>query len=107
MDKDKELKTLVREVSNDNLRNTVEFNEFLQLMSKKLKKDCGEVELLEAFRVFDRLGQGWIMSSDLRDVMKHLGERLSDPEVDDMMKEADREGNGRVFYQEFVDLLTK
>ena len=39
------------------------------------------------------------MSSDLRDVMKHLGERLSDPEVDDMMKEADREGNGRVFYQ--------
>lgn len=50
MDKDKELKTLVREVSNDNLRNTVEFNEFLQLMSKKLKKDCGEVELLEAFR---------------------------------------------------------
>jgi len=104
---DKELKTLVREVSNDNLRNTVEFNEFLQLMSKKLKKDCGEVELLEAFRVFDRLGQGWIMSSDLRDVMKHLGERLSDPEVDDMMKEADREGNGRVFYQEFVDLLTK
>jgi calmodulin len=39
------------------------------------------------------------MSTDLRDVMKHLGERLSDPEVDDMLKEADREGKGRVFYQ--------
>ena len=50
-------------------------------------------------RVFDKLGQGWIMSTDLRDVMKHLGERLSDPEVDDMLKEADREGKGRVFYQ--------
>ena len=47
---DKELKTLVREVSNDNLRTTVEFNEFLQLMSKKMKNDCGEGELLEAFR---------------------------------------------------------
>lgn len=70
------------------------------------------------------------MSADLRDVMKHLGERLSDIEVDDMLKEADRENNGRVFYQgisisikhfsyqfhfsflkkilaEFVELLTK
>jgi len=47
------------------------------------------------------------MSTDLRDVMKHLGERLSDPEVDDMLKEADRENKGRVFYQEFVQLLTK
>lgn len=49
--------------------------------------------------VFDKLGEGWIMSADLRDVMKHLGERLSDIEVDDMLKEADRENNGRVFYQ--------
>jgi len=104
---DKELKTLVREVSNDSLRTTVEFNEFLQLMSKKIKNDDCEEELLEAFRVFDKLGQGWIMSTDLRDVMKHLGERLTDPEVDDMLKEADRENKGRVHYQEFVQLLTK
>lgn len=47
---DKELKTLVREVSSSNLRNTVEFNEFLQLMSRKLKNDGCEEELLEAFR---------------------------------------------------------
>lgn len=39
------------------------------------------------------------MSADLRDVMQHLGERLSDIEVDDMLKEADRDNNGRVFYQ--------
>lgn len=47
---DKEIRTLVREVSNSNLRTTVEFNEFLQLMSKKLKNDGCEEELLEAFR---------------------------------------------------------
>jgi len=41
---DKELKSLVREVSNDSLRTTVEFNEFLQLMSKKIKNDGGEEE---------------------------------------------------------------
>lgn len=52
--------------------------------------------------MFDKLGEGWIMSADLRDVMQHLGERLSDIEVNDMLKEADRDNNGRVFYQGIV-----
>jgi calmodulin len=44
------------------------------------------------------------MSADLRDVMQHLGERLSDIEVNDMLKEADRDNNGRVFYQGIVTI---
>ena len=54
--------------------------------------------------MFDKLGEGWIMSADLRDVMQHLGERLSDIEVNDMLKEADRDNNGRVFYQGIVTI---
>lgn len=39
------------------------------------------------------------MSTDLRFIMKQLGERLTDVEVDEMLKEADRDNKGRVYYQ--------
>jgi len=38
--------------------------------------------------------------------MTSLGEKLSEQEVDDMIKEADGDGDGMVNYQEFVTILT-
>lgn len=62
-------------------------------------------------RVFDKNKDGLISSSELRHVMTNLGERLSEEEVDDMIKEADLDGDGMVNYdgentvQYFLDLL--
>jgi calmodulin len=39
--------------------------------------------------------------------MTSLGEKLSDEEVDAMMKEADADGDGQVDYQEFAKMMTK
>lgn len=50
------------------------------------------------FRVFDKNNDGLISSTELRHVMTNLGERLSDEEVDDMIKEADSDGDGMVNY---------
>lgn len=50
------------------------------------------------FRVFDKNNDGLISSTELRHVMTNLGERLSDEEVDDMIKEADLDGDGMVNY---------
>jgi calmodulin len=36
-----------------------------------------------------------------------LGEKLTNEEVDDMMKEADADNDGLINYEEFVALLTK
>lgn len=57
-------------------------------------------------RVFDKNGDGLISSSELRHVMTSLGEKLSDEEVEDMLKEADLDGDGMVNYIEFVGILT-
>ena len=38
----------------------LEFDEFLQMMAKKMKETDGEEELREAFRVFDKDGNGYI-----------------------------------------------
>ncbi|XP_023312077.1 calmodulin-like isoform X1 [Anoplophora glabripennis] len=100
-----ELRDMVNEVDQDG-NGTIEFNEFLQMMSKKMKDADGEEELREAFRVFDKNNDGLISSNELRHVMTSLGERLSEEEVDDMIKEADLDGDGQVNYEEFVTILT-
>lgn len=55
-------------------------------------------KLIIIFRVFDKNNDGLISSSELRHVMTNLGEKLSDEEVDDMIKEADLDGDGMVNY---------
>nr|CAD7424476.1 unnamed protein product [Timema monikensis] len=93
-----ELRDMVNEVDQDG-NGTIEFNEFLQMMSKKMKGADGEDELREAFRVFDKNNDGMISSMELRHVMTNLGEKLSDEEVDDMIREADLDGDGMVNYE--------
>ncbi len=41
----------------------------------------------------------------LRHVMINLGEKLTDEEVDEMIREADLDGNGQVDYDEFVKMM--
>lgn len=48
--------------------------------------------------MFDKNKDGLISSVELRHVMTNLGEKLSEEEVDDMIKEADMDGDGMVNY---------
>ena len=41
---------MVRSVSEDKLYNSIEFNEFLQMMSKQEEEDIKEESLVEAFK---------------------------------------------------------
>ena len=38
--------------------------------------------------------------------MMNLGEKLTDEEVDEMIREADIDGDGQVNYEEFVTMMT-
>jgi calmodulin len=76
------------------------------MMAKKMKDSDNEEELREAFRVFDKDGNGYISAAELRHVMTNLGEKLTDDEVDEMIREADLDGDGMVNYEEFVTMMT-
>lgn len=52
--------------------------------------------LFFAAQVFDKDGNGYISAAELRHVMANLGEKLTDEEVDEMIKEADLDGDGQV-----------
>lgn len=51
------------------------------------------------FQVFDKDGNGYISAAELRHVMANLGEKLTDEEVDEMIKEADLDGDGQVNFE--------
>lgn len=46
-----------------------------------------------------------IVCLQLRHVMTNLGEKLTDEEVDEMIREADVDGDGQVNYEEFVKMM--
>lgn len=99
-----ELQDMINEVDADG-NGTIDFPEFLTLMARKMKDTDTEEELIEAFKVFDRDGNGFISAAELRHVMTNLGEKLTDEEVDEMIREADVDGDGQINYEEFVKMM--
>ncbi|RUS81187.1 hypothetical protein EGW08_011052 [Elysia chlorotica] len=101
---DAEIKELVKQFEEKN--NMIDFGDFLALMATVMVKRESSDELLEAFKVFDRDGNGFISAAELRHVMMNLGEKLSEEDVDEMIREADVAGTGQVDYTEFVKMIT-
>ncbi|KAK4337176.1 hypothetical protein RND71_043492 [Anisodus tanguticus] len=89
-----ELQDMINEVDADG-NGTIDFPEFLTMMARKMKDTDSEEEIREAFRVFDKDGNGFISAAELRHVMTNLGEKLTDEEVDEMIREADIDGDGQ------------
>ncbi|XP_048357589.1 calmodulin-A-like [Sphaerodactylus townsendi] len=99
-----ELRAMIHDIDT-NGNGTVDFPEFLALMAKRVRETDSEEEIRDAFRVFDKDGNGYICAAELRHVMTNLGEKLTEEEVDEMIKEADMDGDGRVNYEEFVRVM--
>ncbi|KAG0668580.1 phosphorylase kinase, delta [Maudiozyma exigua] len=102
---DEEVQDLVNEIDIDG-NNEIEFNEFLTLMSKQMPSNDTEQELIEAFKVFDTNGDGVISVSELKSVLKSIGEDLSDDELNQMIQEVSK-GTGEINIEQFAALLSK
>lgn len=78
------------------------------MMSQTVKATDFAHETRAAFNVFDKDGSGTISADELRQVMKSLGENLTNEEIDEMIREADKDQNGTIdcmFLVAFMSLL--
>ena len=102
---EEELQDMIDEVGAGGHYGTVDFPGMCSLMARKMRDTDSEEELKEAFRVFDKDGNGFISAAELRHIMTNLGEKLTDEEVDEMIREADIDGDGQINYEEFVKVM--
>uniref|UniRef100_A0A1B6CTM1 EF-hand domain-containing protein n=1 Tax=Clastoptera arizonana TaxID=38151 RepID=A0A1B6CTM1_9HEMI len=90
----------------------LEFDEFCTLASRFLQEDEEEDdetiqnELKEAFRLYDREGNGYITTDVLREILKELDEKITDDDLDNMIDEIDADGSGTVDFDEFMAVMT-
>lgn len=85
----------------------LDIGEVQNVISRRAPPPETEDSVRDAFRIFDKDGTGYVSASELRHVLTHLGEKLSDEEVDEMIREADITGDGQVnydreFYFQFI-----
>ncbi|XP_052254017.1 calmodulin-A-like isoform X1 [Dreissena polymorpha] len=62
-------------------------------------------ELREAFKLFDKDGDGSITADELGTVLRNLGQFPSTDELDMMLKEIDIDGDGTFSFEEFVQVM--
>merc|ERR1712216_345711 len=86
---------------------TIEFDEFVEMMEGKMNdKDMNE-EMKKAFKLYDADGTGKIRFKDLKRVAQELGEAMQDAEIQEIIDEADRDGDGAIDEGEFLRVMKK
>ncbi|TPX44814.1 hypothetical protein SeMB42_g03515 [Synchytrium endobioticum] len=104
--KKEEIRKMIAEIDK-NGSGAIDFAEFLELMASKMSEKDSREEILKAFRLFDDDDTGKITFKNLKRVARELGENLTDEELQEMIDEADRDGDGEINEEEFLRIMKK
>ncbi|OWR44239.1 troponin C type IIIa protein [Danaus plexippus plexippus] len=102
------LQEIIKEVDVDG-SGELEFEEFVTLASRFMVEEDAEAmqqELKEAFRLYDKEGNGYITTQVLREILRELDDKISAEELDMMIEEIDSDGSGTVDFDEFMEVMT-
>ena len=101
-----EIKKMIADVD-QNGSGVIDYNEFLDMMTTKMAERDPREEMIKAFRLFDDDETGKISFRNLKRVAKELGENMTDDEINEMIEEADRDGDGEISEDEFMRIMRK
>ena len=104
--KKEEIRKMIADADRDG-SGVIDFPEFLDMMTQKMAERDPREEMLKAFRLFDDDETGKISFKNLKRVAKELGENMTDDEIQEMIDEADRDGDGEIGEDEFMRIMKK
>ncbi len=102
---DEDLNEITNIYDNDQNNNMIDFISFLGIISKKKENIYKEEDLIDAFRIFDKEGNGKISSKELLYVMMSSGEDFNENYIKELISESSIEHDEFIDYQKFVKLL--
>jgi len=102
-----EIREMLSDLSKPEDCTSVDFSEFCELMLDKMNSRDTREEILKIFALFDEEGTGKITFRNLKRVAAELGESLTDDELQEMIDEADRTGDGTINKEEFFKVMKK
>merc|ERR1712227_1164165 len=103
---DEELEKMVTDVDNDG-SGTIEFVEFLGMMTAKMGEKDTREDIEKVFKMFDDDSSSKITFKNLARVAEELGETIDDEELQDMINQADRDGDGAINGDGFYRIMKK
>uniref|UniRef100_A0A2K6LWE4 Troponin C, skeletal muscle n=2 Tax=Rhinopithecus TaxID=542827 RepID=A0A2K6LWE4_RHIBE len=103
-----ELDAIIEEVDEDG-SGTIDFEEFLVMMVRQMKEDAkgkSEEELAEWFPGLGvRKRDGYIDPEELAEIFRASGEHVTDEEIESLMKDGDKNNDGRIDFDEFLKMM--
>ena len=99
-----EIKEVIDEVDEDK-NGTIDFQEFLSLMARKMKIIDKEDELIDAFKVLDLNGNGKISKYELRYIILSTESGFTGNDVDELLKIAEIDEDGNIDLHDFIKTL--
>lgn len=99
-----ELQDLIYEIDQDG-NGEIDFQEFVYLIEKKVKDAETYERSLDAFRVFDKQSKGYLSLNELRNILLNVGEKLTQDEVDEMLRDLDVDENAELDYYSFLNQI--
>merc|ERR1712141_709780 len=98
-----EVKRLVQDQKPDSRISFETFLPILQAVSSKKLTDTVE-DFIEGMRHFDKDGNGFITSAELRHLLTNLGEKMSEEDVENLIH-GQEDSSGNVNYEQFVRMV--
>ena len=75
-------------------------------MADKISKENNKRPLEKLSKLWTRMAMDSFSAKEIHPVLASLGEELTDREVQEMIQEVDKDGDGQVNYKEFVRMMT-
>merc|ERR1719163_1123784 len=91
----------------DDAGGSIGFPEFLRMMTNKILNKDPKDDMVKAFRLFDDDQTGFVTFKNMKRVAKETNQTLDETELEEMLTDADKDGDGQLNEEEWLVMMKK